>query len=152
MNVANQQCLTVHAGGMRNVGTLPCDPVLLGLQTWNWAPTAGDPTTGSFVSSAHAPGVAKSCLARSPDVRGGASEVFAGPLAGGDLVVVLWNRNEPAAANITARWEDLGLPPAQPMKVRDLWAHADMDAPVAGSITMLAEVHGVVMLRLSPTV
>lgn len=132
------------------MGTLPCDPVLLGLQTWNWSPTAGDPTgtTGSFVSSAHAPGVGKSCLARSPDVRGGASEVFAGPLAGGDLVVVLWNRNEPAAANITARWEDLGLPPAQPMKARDLWAHADLGT-FTGTVTAQAEVHGVAMLRLS---
>jgi hypothetical protein len=136
-------CLTVHAGGMHNVGASPCNPAIGGLQTWDL-----DSASGQFVSSATAPGAAKSCLARTRDVRGGASEVWAGPLANGDLVVVLFNRNNPSAVNITATWDMLGLEPTIAMHVRDLWAHRDLGT-FTGAFTASAEIHGVAALRVS---
>ena len=107
------QCLSVHTA-LHNVGVAPCTPLLGGLQAWDW-----DATHGQFVSSATPPGAgnAKYCLARTKDVAGGALEVWGGALAGGDIAVLLFNRNAPGPANVTALWSDLGLPPAQVMKV-----------------------------------
>lgn len=137
------QCLTVHAAGMHNVGTLPCSVQLEGLQTWTWVAA-----TQQFVSSASAGGV-KSCLARTPDVARGATEVFAGPLAGGDLVVLLFNRNAPTTTSITATWAQLGLAPGASYKVRDVWAHADLGVQTA-AVSAAVEVHGSAVFRLSP--
>lgn len=146
VNNASQQCLTVHAGGMHNVGAWPCAQAQAGLQTWDFVPG-----TGQFISSAAPPGggEAKFCLARTPDVRGGAAEVWAGPLANGDTVVILFNRNMPAAANISATWADLGFSPAATYAVRDLWLHQAL-APATGAITLPVEYHGVRVLRLTP--
>lgn len=138
------QCVTVHAESLHQVGVSPCSGLMSGLQEWDYVPS-----TGQFVSSVSPPGGAKSCLARTPDVRGGATEVWAGPLANGDTAVLLFNRNMPGPANITVTWSMLGLAPSAGMKVRDLWAHADMGT-VNGAYTAQADVHGVVMLRLSP--
>jgi hypothetical protein len=139
------QCLSVHAGGLHNVGTVTCTPLLSGLQSWDWSAP-----TGQFMSSAAPPGSGGSrfCLARTKDVRGGALEVWAGPLAGGDLVVALFNRNAPGPANITVQWADLGLQPAASMQVRDVWAHQDLGA-FSGSFTGsgVGE-HDVMLLRL----
>ncbi len=154
VNHASLQCLTVHAAGLHNVGLLPCQAVLGGLQTWDL-----DSATGQFVSSAAPPagagggtnGNRKYCLARSKDVLGGALETWAGPLANGDLVVVLFNRNAPAPVAMTAQWSDLGLAAAARMKVRDVLARTD-NGTAAGSFTTEGpvDVHGAVMLRLSP--
>ena len=147
VNQASQQCLTVHAAGMRNVGALPCEPVgALGpFQSWRF-----DAVSGHLVSSAAPPGAtSRYCLARTPDVRGGATEVFAGPLFNGDVAVLLWNRNLPAGANITASFETLGLPAGGSAKVRDAWARADRGV-ATGSVTAFADVHGVAVLRLTP--
>lgn len=145
VNQVTSQCLSVHTSGFHNVGVMPCQPVLQGLQAWTWRPASGQ-----FVSAASPPSGKKSCLARTPDVRGGATEVWAGPLAGGDTVVLLFNRNLPAASNITATWASLGLAPGTAMHVRDLWAHADVGVANA-SITALVQVHGVAVFRLTPT-
>ena len=79
-----------------------------------------DAASSQFVSAAAPPGAgnAKYCLARTKDVPGGATEVWGGPLAGGDTVVLLFNRNAPGAANVTATWASLGIPATQSMKVR----------------------------------
>ena len=139
VNQASQQCLTVHAAGMRNVGAL--GP----FQSWRF-----DAASGHLVSSAAPPGAtSRYCLARTPDVRGGATEVFAGPLFNGDVAVLLWNRNLPAGANITASFETLGLPAGGSAKVRDAWARADRGV-ATGSVTAFADVHGVAVLRLTP--
>jgi hypothetical protein len=139
------QCVTVHAGGMHNVGASPCSTALQGLQTWDWVPS-----TGQFVSSATPPGrTSPSCLARTANVGGGASEVWAGPLANGDVAVILFNRNNPAPANITATWPMLGIAPGTQMRARDLWAHADLPGTFDSSVSGVADVHGVVVLRLS---
>ena len=137
------QCLTVHASGMTNVGTLPCSMQLEGLQTWTWVPT-----TQQFISSAAVGGV-KSCLARTPDIARGATEIFAGDLVGGDIVVLLFNRNMPSSANITATWADLGLASGARYSVRDVWAHADLGVQTA-FISASVEVHGSAVFRLSP--
>ena len=149
VNNASGQCLTVHSA-LVNVGALPCDVARASMQTWDWVPA-----TGALVSAVAAPpAYAKSCLARTRDVRGGATEVWAGPLAGGDAVVLLWNRNAPGPANITAPFS---LVPGfnatgASAHVRDLWARADLGL-LSGSVTMLVPPHGVSMLRLSaPTV
>jgi hypothetical protein len=140
-------CLTVHAAGMHNVGVSPCSPVLGGYQTWDAVPG-----TGQFVSSAAPPsgGGRRYCLARTKDVPGGALEVWAGPLAGGDLVVVLFNRNAPGPANVTVSWSALGLDPASPRRVRDIWARADVGVYTGAYTTQVpVAVHGVAMLRMS---
>jgi hypothetical protein len=73
--------------------------------------------------------------------------VWAGPLANSSLVVVLWNTG-PTASNITAWWEQLGLPPAHECSVRDL--HAHIDKPRAStSMTFEVPSHDVVALKLS---
>jgi hypothetical protein len=145
VNNASGQCLTVHSA-LVNVGTLPCAIERAALQTWDW-----DGAAGAFISSAAAAsGGKKSCLARTPDVRGGATEVWAGPLAGGDAVVLLWNRNGAAPANITAALAAVpgfGAPGAR-AAVRDLWARADAGFAVQ-NVTALVPPHGVAMLRLA---
>ena len=146
-NAASGQCLTVHAGSLRSVGLLPCSPIIGGLQTWDWSAP-----TGQFVSSASPPGAGnrKQCLARTKDVLGGALETWAGPLANGDLVVVLFNRNAPAPAQMMAQWADLGLAPSARMAVRDVLARTD-NGTATGSFATAAPVpvHGVAVLRLS---
>ena len=147
VNNASSQCLTVHASALHNVGLLPCSGVLSGLQTWDWTPASGQ-----FISSAAPPGAGNSkfCLARSKDVLGGALETWAGPLANGDLVVILFNRNGAGPVPMTASWPALGLDPAKRMAVRDVLARAD-NGTAAGAFTTAAPVpvHGVAMLRLS---
>jgi hypothetical protein len=143
VNVASGHCLTVHAAGMRNVGALPCAPTGVEgpFQGWRWEPPR-------LVSAVAPPGAkARYCLARTPDVRGGATEVFAGPLANGDVAVALFNRNLPAGANITANFAALGI--KGPARVRDALARADRGV-ATGSVTAFADVHGVAVLRLTP--
>ena len=61
--------------------------------------------TKQFVPSVAPPGAGntKFCLARTKDVLGGAMETWAGPLANGDIVVVLFNRNMPKAVQVRIR-------------------------------------------------
>ena len=137
----------MHAGGLHNVGLLPCAPNIGGLQAWTYVNA-----TGQFTSSAAPPGAGnrKYCLARTPDVTGGALETWAGPLANGDLVVILFNRNGAAPVQMTADWRVLGLDTGKAMRVRDVIARAD-NGTFAGSFTTqgTVDIHGVAMLRLS---
>ena len=120
-----------------------------GPQTCQWY---RDRVTGQFVSSAAPPGYGnhKFCLARTKDVRGGALEVWAGRLTGGDLVVVLFNRNAANMTHIAVQWADVGLDVSKRMKVRDLWGRQDLGV-YAGSFTTRTpvELHGAVMLRMT---
>ena len=146
INNASQQCLTVHAGGMTNVGASPCTAALQGLQTWDFKTASGQ-----FVSSASPPGSGNtpSCLARTPDVRGGAAEVFAGPLANGDVVALLFNRNGPPGANVTADLATVGITSAS-ARVRDALNGKDLGV-VTGSVSATGlDVHDVAVLRLTP--
>ncbi|KAA3478895.1 alpha-galactosidase-like isoform X1 [Gossypium australe] len=53
----------------------------------------------------------------------GGLEVWAGPLSGKRVVVVLWNRSQ-ARAVISVKWREIGLSPSTPVTVRDLWKHS----------------------------
>lgn len=145
INNASGQCLTVHAGGMHNVGASPCTAALQGLQTWDYRAA-----TGQYVSSAAPPGALGAyCLARTADVAGGALEAWAGPLAGGDRVVLLFNRNGAAGANVSVGFEALGLPAGSSARVRDALAGKDAGT-AAGSVSAVLGVHDVSVLRLTP--
>ena len=173
--VTNQltgQCLTVHAGGMHNVGVYPCSDSKKSLQSWTWTPattaestSAAEPehdnaariTTGQLVLAVSPPGEGKItassrpyCLTRTDDVAPGQVEVWAGPLAGGEFVLMLFNRDMPTTVNITATWEEVGLPATAEVTARDVVSHTDLGKAVA-SFTAAVEVHGVRVLRLTPT-
>ena len=48
-------------------------------------------------------------------------QVWAGPLSGKKVAVVLWNRSS-SNATVTASWSDIGLKPETIVEARDLWA------------------------------
>ncbi|XP_039068431.1 alpha-galactosidase 2-like [Hibiscus syriacus] len=52
-----------------------------------------------------------------------ALEVWAGPLLGKRVVVVLWNRSQTRAL-ISVGWREIGLSPSSLVAVRDLWNHS----------------------------
>ena len=72
------------------------------------------------------------------------SNVWYGRMSNGDYVVGLFNReDEPKAFKVAL--SDLGI--NGPMKVRDLWKHADEGT--ASSIEATIEPHGCKIMRLS---
>ncbi|KAJ6846443.1 alpha-galactosidase-like [Iris pallida] len=75
-------------------------------------------------------------------------EVWAGPLSGGRVVVVLWNRGS-GKASITANWSDIGLKSSDVVKARDLWAHKTISS-VQGKLTATIGSHSCKMYVLSP--
>ena len=77
----------------------------------------------------------------------GAEEVWAKPLAGGAVAVILLNRGD-QPVRIKVSWTELGRP-ARPMAVRDLWRKEDLGAFSEGFSAQVAS-HGVVMVRLTP--
>ncbi|WOL06028.1 alpha-galactosidase-like [Canna indica] len=81
-------------------------------------------------------------------VVGGTTEVWAGPLSGGKVAVVLWNRGG-SPAKITARWYDIGLSMSANVNARDLWAHKTF-GPFRGQLTAAVAPHAVKMYVLSP--
>ena len=76
-------------------------------------------------------------------------EVWAAPLADGARAVVLFNRDDAAAHNITARWLDVGLCERQAAIVRDLWRHERV-AVETDAFTAEVPPHDVIMLRITP--
>lgn len=48
-------------------------------------------------------------------------QVWAGPLCGNKVAVVLWNRSS-SNATVTASWSDIGLESGTIIYARDLWA------------------------------
>lgn len=47
-------------------------------------------------------------------------QIWAGPLSGYRVAVVLLNRG-PWRIAITANWDDIGIPPKSAVEARDLW-------------------------------
>jgi alpha-galactosidase len=76
----------------------------------------------------------------------GAEEVWARPLAGGSMAVVLFNRGD--AVRIHVGWSELGWP-VRPTIVRDLWQKRDVGSFRDGYSAEVAP-HGVVMIKLGP--
>ena len=85
------------------------------------------------------------------DTASGAQDVWAGPLEGGDIAVVLLNQGNLGAGEreITLLWEDIGLDPGAAAAVRDLWAHADLGA-FRGAFAARVPPHGCAALRVRP--
>nr|XP_010909866.1 alpha-galactosidase isoform X1 [Elaeis guineensis] len=78
----------------------------------------------------------------------GSAEVWAGPLKGGGVAVVLWNRGS-SQTSITANWSDIGLDPSAVVDARDVWAHSTIWS-VGGSITATVDTHACKMYVLTP--
>ena len=74
-------------------------------------------------------------------------QVWAGPLSGGDVAVLLLNTGD-AAANITAWWADVGLPSGASAKATDLFTGRATTAK--GSVAAMVAVHDVAAFRLRP--
>ncbi|KAI3961708.1 hypothetical protein MKW98_014911, partial [Papaver atlanticum] len=75
-------------------------------------------------------------------------EVWAGPLSGHRIALVLWNRGS-QQASITANWQDIGLKPSTVVNVRDLWAHSTQ-ASVKDSLSATVDSHACKMYVLTP--
>ncbi|KAH7561115.1 hypothetical protein JRO89_XS10G0176100 [Xanthoceras sorbifolium] len=76
-------------------------------------------------------------------------EVWAGPLSGGRVAVVLWNRSS-SKARVTANWGDIGLNSSTlVVKARDLWAHST-NYSIKGHISADLESHACNMYVLTP--
>ena len=105
---------------------------------------------GEIIDDDHIGGVTMSPAADwcAEAVGGGNLEVWAVQLSGHRMASVLFNRS-PTAANITARWTDLGLEPSQQMAVRDVWAAADVGVHT-GSYEARARSRGSVYILLTP--
>ena len=77
----------------------------------------------------------------------GQEEVWAKPLSGGAMAVILFNRGE-APVRIQVKWSELGWA-ASKVAVRDLWSKADVGS-FATAYSARVEPHAVVMLRVAP--
>ena len=71
-------------------------------------------------------------------------EIWVRELAGGAHAVALFNKAS-APAKMTVKWAQVG---GTPKHVRDLWAHADINASGDGWTTEIPA-HGVALLRVS---
>ena len=76
--------------------------------------------------------------------RDGKTEVWSRPLWDGTMAVALFNRGR-EAARVTAKWDDLGLKGAQP--VRDLWLQKDVGA-MQNAIAMQVAPHGAMLFKV----
>lgn len=81
---------------------------------------------------------------------GASVHVFAGPLAGGDIVVTLFN-HIPTTFCQTALvvWEDVGFSANAVVSVRDLWLHQDMGLFIGSYSAGPIVARGTIVLRLS---
>jgi alpha-galactosidase len=75
-------------------------------------------------------------------------EVWSKQLADGGRAVIFLNRG-PAAAKISANWNEIGYPDSLTADVRDLWSAKDL-GKLSGSYSADVPSHAVVMLRVTP--
>jgi len=80
--------------------------------------------------------------------KNGDLEVWAGPLKGGSVAVVLFNRSG-SSSQITAAWADIGLKNGVLAQVRDLWAHKDL-GNFSNNFSATVQSHGVVVVKITP--
>lgn len=77
-------------------------------------------------------------------------QVWAGPVAGGAIAVVLLNTGaENSSVTVTATWANLGLGEGVTVSVRDMWAHRNLDT-ASGSVSAVVGSHDAVALLLTP--
>ncbi|CAN6463351.1 unnamed protein product [Victoria cruziana] len=75
-------------------------------------------------------------------------EIWAGPLSGGRVAVVLWNRS-PSKSSITAKWKDIGLKSDAVVDVRNVWAHSTRTS-VRRKLKVTVNTHACKMYVLTP--
>jgi len=63
--------------------------------------------------------------------------------------VLLLNKADGAAPNVTCTWGELGIPEGQQTAVRDLVAHADLPAATGAVVGSNIPGHGSMLLKLS---
>ena len=78
-------------------------------------------------------------------------QVWAGPLAGGDVVVLLLNTDDSAAATITASWAEIGLDKGVTVSAQDLWTGESMGVLTNGVVSANVAPHDTAVIRLTPT-
>jgi len=93
-------------------------------------------------------GVQGHLVASTPGVGGASLDVYAGPLAGGDVAVVLLNRDA-TAQQITAQWVDIGLAITDSASVRDIWKQQTIGI-LRGNVSNIVNSHGAAFFRLTP--
>ncbi|XP_070027945.1 alpha-galactosidase 1 [Nicotiana sylvestris] len=76
-------------------------------------------------------------------------EVWAGPLSGYRVALVLLNRG-PQKYEITAHWDDIGIPPNSVVEARDLWEHKTLNTRFEGNLTATVNSHACKMYVLKP--
>ncbi|XP_077240163.1 alpha-galactosidase 1-like isoform X1 [Tasmannia lanceolata] len=76
-------------------------------------------------------------------------EIYAGPLSGYKTVVLLVNRSR-IESQITANWDDIGLPPHTVVKARDLWRHETLNHTFKDKLMAKMDSHACRMFVLMP--
>ncbi|CAN4080934.1 unnamed protein product [Withania somnifera] len=76
-------------------------------------------------------------------------EVWAGPLSGYRVALVLLNRG-PRRYEITTNWDDIGIPPYSVVVARDLWEHKTLETRFVGNLTATVNSHACKMYVLKP--
>ncbi|XP_051142878.1 alpha-galactosidase 3-like [Andrographis paniculata] len=85
--------------------------------------------------------------ANGPD---GSYQVWAGPLSGHRIAVVLWNRGS-RAARITAKWDSIGLESSTRVAIKDLWKHELVSKNSIGSFSARVNSHACEMYIFTPS-
>lgn len=78
-------------------------------------------------------------------------QVWAGPLANGDVAVALVNTDDAASHNITAKWSKIGLPTGALYTAKDLYSGLQL-GPFVNSLSLPVGPHDVRALRLTKKV
>ncbi|XP_057773700.1 alpha-galactosidase 1-like [Salvia miltiorrhiza] len=76
-------------------------------------------------------------------------EVWAGALSGYRVAVVLLNRGAVRRV-MTARWDDIGIPPSSTVIARDLWQHKTLKQRFVDILTATVDSHACKMYILKP--
>ncbi|KAI3470951.1 hypothetical protein Pfo_027614 [Paulownia fortunei] len=79
----------------------------------------------------------------------GCYQVWAGPLSGQRLAVILWNRCS-ETASITAKWSALGLESSISVTIRDLWKHKYVSQDSVASFSARVDAHACEMYIFTP--
>lgn len=77
-------------------------------------------------------------------------QLWARPLANGDICVILYNSANHDNVSVSVSWEEIGWSKDDKVHIRDLWLHADIGLVAEGYESVLAA-HDITMLRLSKT-
>lgn len=76
-------------------------------------------------------------------------EVWAGPLSGYRVALVLLNRG-PWRNAVTAQWDDIGIPPNSKVQARDLWEHTTLKTIFVANLTATLDSHSCKLYILKP--